>query len=203
MTSPIFACFDVETTRLDSSVGRVIEIGVVRINHQGEPAGEWTTLINPGTTDLGRTDIHGIQTSWLVDAPSFPEIAGDLVAFLCGCIPVAHNADFDRRFLSSEWGLAGFGPLSIDAIDTLLLARELGLPGRLGDLARALDVPPENAHTALGDSRTLARILIELLRRLEGSFSLPPFDPPQSAPSASGLVTHRPKVLPDEPPAGS
>lgn len=192
MTETVFACFDVETTRLDPSVGRVIEIAVVRIDDQGQPAGEWTTLIDPATADLGRTDIHGIQTSWLADAPAFLDIAGDLVDFLSGCVPVAHNADFDRGFLCAEWDRAGLGPLNIDAVDTLGLAKGLGLPGRLGELAGALDIPLENAHTALGDSRALARVLVELIGRIDSPFPLPRFDPPLLSPPTSGRVTHRP-----------
>ncbi len=192
MTEAVFACFDVETTRLDHSVGRVIEIAVVRIDEQGRPAGEWTTLIDPATADLGRTDIHGIQTSWLADAPVFLDIAGDLVDFLNGCVPVAHNASFDRGFLCAEWDRAALGPLSIDAVDTLGLAKGLGLPGRLGELARALDVPLENAHTALGDSQALARILVELIGRVDSPLPLPRFDPPLLKPPISGRVTHRP-----------
>ncbi len=59
-----FACFDVETTRLDPTDGRVIEVAVVRIERDGAPAGEWTTLVDAGTDDLGRTDIHGIPVSY-------------------------------------------------------------------------------------------------------------------------------------------
>jgi len=192
VTETIFACFDVETTRLDPSVGRIIEIAVVRIDDQGHPAGEWTTLIDPATADLGRTDIHGIQVPWLADAPVFLEIAGDLVDLLSGCVPVAHNADFDRGFLCAEWDRAGLGPLNIDALDTLRLAKGLGLPGRLGQLAEALGVPLENAHTALGDSRALARVLVELIGRLDSPVPLPRFDPPLLSPPTSGRITHRP-----------
>jgi len=192
VTETVFACFDVETTRLDPSVGRVIEIAVVRIDDQGRPAGDWTTLIDPATADLGRADIHGIQLAWLAEAPVFLEIAGDLVDFLSGCVPVAHNAGFDRGFLCAEWDRAGLGPLNIEAVDTLALAKGLGLPGRLRELTGALDVPLENAHTALGDSRALARVLIELIGRLDSPVPLPRFDPPLLSPPASGLVTHRP-----------
>ncbi|MEC8814453.1 MAG: hypothetical protein VYA92_01435 [Actinomycetota bacterium] len=73
-----FACFDVETTRLDSTEGRVIEVAVARVERDGTPAGEWTTLVDGGTDDLGRTDIHGIRQAWLEDAPCFADIAGDL-----------------------------------------------------------------------------------------------------------------------------
>lgn len=192
MTEAIFACFDVETTRLDPSMGRVIEIAVVRIDDQGRPAGEWTTLVNPRTTDLGRTDIHGVQASWLTDAPNFLEIAGDLVNYLNGCVLVAHNAAFDRGFLSAEWQRAGLGQLDIPAIDTLALAKALGLPGRLSFLAEALDVPLKDAHTALGDSQALARVLMELIERSDRLPSVACFYPPLLAPPASGRVALRP-----------
>jgi len=189
-----FACFDVETTRLDPRSGHVIEVAVVRMEADGTPVGEWTTLVNAGTTDVGRTDIHGIRSEWLPDAPKFEEIAGDLAVQLSGCIPVAHNAPFDVGFIVEEWGRAGLGPLELAAVDTLPLARSLGLPGRLGLLAEAVGVSLDDAHQALGDTRALARILMALLERGARPPSLPIFSPPLLTPRPSSRWEHRPIV---------
>ncbi len=192
---PIYACFDVETTRLDPASGHVIEVAVVRIHADGTPAGEWTTLINAGTTDVGRTDIHGIRPEWLPDAPRFAEIAGDLAGQLDGCVPVAHNAPFDVGFIVEEWGRAGLGKLDLAAVDTLPLARELDLPGRLGRLAPALEVPLDDAHQALDDTRALAGVLVALLERGAHPPSSPIFGPPLLTPTPSGRALHRPGVV--------
>ena len=190
-----YACFDLETTRLDSHVGHVIEIAVVVTEDDGTPVGEeWATLVNAGTTDVGRTDIHGIQADWLPDAPSFAEIAGDLAAQLAGHVPVAHNKNFDVRFLTEEWSRAGFGKLDLQAVDTIPMARALGLPGKLGELAAALEVPLDDAHQALGDTRALAGVLLALLERGAKPAPCPPFDPPESTPKPTGWVLHRPAI---------
>ena len=190
-----YACFDLETTRLDSHVGHVIEVAVVVTEDDGTPVGEeWATLVNAGTTDVGRTDIHGIQADWLPDAPSFAEIAGDLAAQLAGHVPVAHNKNFDVRFLTEEWSRAGFGKLDLEAVDTLPMAGALGLPRKLGLLAAALGVPLDDAHQALGDTRALAGVLVALLERGAQPAPCPVFDPPMLTPKPTGRILHRPAI---------
>ncbi len=190
--SPVFACFDVETTGLDATTSRVIEIAVVRVTAEGDELGEWTSLVDAGTRDLGRPDIHGISPEWLQGAPVFGDLAGDLAGELAGCVPVAHNAGFDVRFLATEWERANLGPLDLVALDTLDMARRLGLPGRLGALAAALDVPLVDAHQALDDTRALAGVLIHLLARSGLPATLPRFDPPLLTPPRSGRTQSRP-----------
>ncbi len=188
-----FACFDVETTRLDPKAGHVIEIAVVVTEVDGTPVGEeWTTLINPGTNDVGRTDIHGIRAEWLPDAPVFGEIAGDLAQRLAGHIPVAHNKNFDVGFVVEEWGRAGFGKLDLHAVDTLAMARAIGLPGKLGKLATSLGVPLDDAHRALGDTRALVDVFVALLERGVEPNPCPVFDPPMIAPKPTSRILHRP-----------
>jgi hypothetical protein len=60
-------------------------------------------------------------------------------------------------------------PLTNPIVDTLGLARGLfGASGnRLGELAVKLQLPSETAHRALGDTRTTARLFVELAGRWE------------------------------------
>ena len=162
--------------------------------HSADPRAAVQRLVDAGTTDVGRTDIHGISPEWLHDAPRFAEIAGDLAAQLDGCILVAHNAPFDVGFIVEEWGRAGLGTLNLDAVDTLPLARSLGLPGRLGLLAAALEVPLDDAHQALDDTRALAGVLVALLEQGAQPPVSPIFGPPLLTPAPTGRVLHRPGV---------
>ena len=187
-----FACFDVETTSLDSKKGHVIEIAVVRITDGGEVLKEWTSLINANTEDLGRPDIHGITLEMLEGAPTFLEVAGDLISELSGCIPVAHNASFDQKFILSEWANSGLGPLQLEVLDTLAMARSLGLPGKLGDLAETLGVSLIDAHQALDDTRALAEVLIKLLEKGAELGEVYQFQPPLFTPEPSGRFHLRP-----------
>jgi len=190
--SNIFACFDVETTSLDPKKGNVIEIAVIKINSGGEVLGEWTSLINANTENLGRPDIHGITLEMLKGAPTFSEIAGDLIEEFSGCVPVAHNANFDQRFILSEWAKSGLGPLQLEVLDTLAMARSLGLPGKLGDLAEILGVSLIDAHQALDDTRALAGVLMGLIEKGAKLGEIHQFQPPLFAPEPSGRFHLRP-----------
>ena len=188
----IFSCFDVETTSLDARKGQVIEIAIVKINHEGVLLEEWTTLVGPTPIDMGRPDIHGIKSSWLDTAPHFKQIAGDISERFDGSIPVAHNAPFDCSFIREEWNRAGLGDLQLEALDTLPLAKELGYPGKLVELSDALGVQLPNAHEALADTHALAAVLIKLLKLAKTQVDSPVFQPSLFKPEASGMFEHRP-----------
>jgi len=51
--------------------------------------------------------IHGLTRERLAGAPSFEQIAPDLLEVLEGRILVAHNAAFDHRFLAAGVERAG------------------------------------------------------------------------------------------------
>ena len=197
-----FACLDVETTGLDAKNCRILEVAVVLVD-DGQITDEWTTLLDPGVTDVGPTRIHGITRNDLSGAPTFADVAGDLLECLADRIPVAHNAPFDVGFLNAEWRISQGtrDPLlepERDALDTLDLARRLGLPGRLGMLAEAVGVDLSNAHRALDDTRALAEVLVRLLTLAEADGvpvpEVPPFFfPGMFAPAATGRAKVRPE----------
>ena len=53
-----FVAFDFETTGLNASKDRIIEIGCVKFDSQFTELERFETLVNP-KRDVGRTDIHG------------------------------------------------------------------------------------------------------------------------------------------------
>jgi DNA polymerase III subunit epsilon len=160
----------------------------------GSTLHEWHTLVNPGDGHAGATSIHGIKGDWLVAAPTFGDIAGDLVERVLGRVVVAHNTRFDLEFIEGEFrrlGLpVGTGPVPLDTMD---LADAVGLPRRLQRLADELGLP-YYPHGAMEDARTTARVLARLMpyinpqtfatdvRLHEGVFPRLP---------ASGKVVHR------------
>lgn len=162
MPGPGFAVVDLETTGL--FVGghdRVIEIAVVHTDENGAITGEWETLVNP-QRHVGAEHVHGIRAADLIDAPTFADIADDLVDLLAGRVLVAHNARFDRGFLDAEFGRTPL-PLPDDAptLCTMQLGRDL-IPGAgrsLADCCAAFDIPLDNAHRALVDAHATAELL--------------------------------------------
>ncbi|MBR22106.1 MAG: DNA polymerase III subunit epsilon [Leifsonia sp.] len=162
MTGPGFAIIDLETTGLlPSAHERVVEIAIVHADQYGTVTGQWETLVNP-QRHVGAEHIHGIRAADLIDAPAFSDIADDVMELLSGRVMVAHNARFDRGFLTAEFGRTSRAlPDDAPTLCTMQLAREL-IPGAgrsLADCCAAFDIALEDAHRAAVDARATAELL--------------------------------------------
>lgn len=161
-----FVVVDVETTGLSPRADRVIELGIVHLDHDGVETGRWETLLNPGR-DLGPQRIHGIRALDVIDAPSFADVAPELVGLLDGRVPVAHNASFDARFLVAELERAGVAVGTPPEFLCTMRIAPYFLPGggrALGDCCAAYDIPLDGAHRALDDARATGRLLAAFLQ---------------------------------------
>jgi len=157
-----FAVLDVETTGLFSNAhDRIIEIAVLTVNAKCEPLDEYCTLVNPDR-DLGPVHLHGISAGEAMNAPRFPEIAGDVLAQLHGTVLAGHNIQFDHRFLKSEIARLGHMMPEIPFLCTMQLA-SLAAPElprrRLSDCCSCFGIEMHRLHTALGDARATAQLL--------------------------------------------
>jgi DNA polymerase-3 subunit epsilon len=96
--------FDLETTGINVSTDRIVEISLLKISPNGKE--QWmTTRVNPGIPIPPKsTAIHGISDKDVADAPSFKEIAKNLAAFLEGCDLAGYNSiKFDIPVLAEEF----------------------------------------------------------------------------------------------------
>lgn len=164
-------CFDTETTGLSPESGdRLIEIGAVElINHL--PTGrEFHEYINP-ERDVPEeaVRIHGIKTEFLSDKPKFNEIAQKWIDFIGeDGIFVAHNAEFDMKFINFELKKCGYQTYDWDrVVDTLAIARNEfpGARNNLDALCRRfnIDNSARTVHGALLDAQLLAEVYLQLL----------------------------------------
>jgi len=151
-----FSVVDVETTGLfPRGHDRIVEIALIRLDSNGETLDEFLTLLNPGR-DIGPTHIHGISTRDVLNAPRFPEIAGDIARRLAGNVFVAHNVRFDLDFVEVEFGHMGYALPPMAALCTMRLAERFGgpLPSySLASLCEHFQVLREEVHSALEDAR--------------------------------------------------
>jgi DNA polymerase-3 subunit epsilon len=164
-----FAVVDVETTGLDPTTTRVLECAVVELAADGNPLGEWTSLVSvPGEGELGASWLHGITRAMLAPAPPFRELVGELTAHLAGRVVIGHVLDFDLAHLAAEYARCGLvlPDLRRVGICTRELARSNLPPGPRSLVAccRALGVSCPAAHTALGDARSTAAVFAAFLR---------------------------------------
>ena len=163
-----FAVFDTETTGFNFATNdRIIEISIVLLDEALEFEREFTWLVN-AKRDVGRTNIHGIKPGWLIEAPTFSEIAPTIVMALSDRIVVGHNVSFDRNFLVSEFARLG---RQIDIspegwLDTMRLAKDFvkGQTGNsLGALCELFGITNIQAHSALSDSYATAELLKKIV----------------------------------------
>ncbi|MFI7384693.1 TerD family protein [Streptomyces sp. NPDC049813] len=161
-----WALVDVETSGLIARRDRVLSVTVVTMGPDGEPTGEFSTLLNPGC-DPGPVHVHGLTSERLRRAPTFDQVAGRLGALLQDRVLVAHNAQFDYDFLAHEFARARlYLPVS-RRLCTLALNRQVDPPAedmKLGSLAVHYGVPQTHAHDSLDDTRVLAGIFRATLR---------------------------------------
>jgi DNA polymerase-3 subunit epsilon len=163
MMSKGFAVIDVETTGFSAQkYDRIVEIGIVFLDSQGDLESTYCTLVNPNR-DVGPTHVHGITAKEVFDAPEFKDIAQDLISLLTGRVLVFHNAQFDTSFLFAEFERAGYwvNGAQIPVICTMQLASDF-LPGNgrsLEACCGAYDINNSRAHSALADAEATAELL--------------------------------------------
>ena len=161
--------FDTETTGLDPSKGhRLVEIGCVEILN-GIPTGRTFHHYLDPQRDMPEEAfaVHGISAEMLAGKPLFADIADAFLAFADGARLVAHNAEFDFRFVNAELVAAGRPELDRERmVDTLALARRRhpGAPVSLDALCSryGIDTTRRTKHGALLDSEILAEVYAEL-----------------------------------------
>jgi DNA polymerase III epsilon subunit-like protein len=164
-----FAVVDVETTGLDPAGTRMVEIAIVEMDRSGRRIDEFSTLLSiPGKGPLGAEFIHRISRPMLATAPRFEDVARTIRERLCGRIIVGHVIAFDIGHLTSEFTRAGLSMPSL--VESTLCTRDLARvvlppgPKTLAACCEATGVEHKAAHTALGDARATAELLVILLR---------------------------------------
>ncbi len=167
-----YVVVDVETTGGRAFAGdRITEIAAIVVKG-GEITHEFETLVNPQRPIPPMiTAITNITWNMVRNAPTFRDIADDVASVLRGHVFVAHNASFDWRFVASEITRATGGRLDGRRLCTVKLARKVlpQLPRRsLDHLARFFGVEITSRHRAGGDARATARVLVRLLREVQG-----------------------------------
>ena len=162
--------FDTETTGLDPAAGhRVVEVGCVELLN-GIPTGKTLHAYLDPQRDMPENAfaVHGLSIEFLTGKPLFRDFAESFLSFTEGAKLVAHNAEFDFRFMSAEFVALGHPALEAERmIDTLALARRRhpGAPVSLDALCQryGIDNSRRTKHGALLDAEILAEVYAELM----------------------------------------
>jgi len=199
--------FDTETTGLDSSMDRIIEIGAVELENRFVTGRNFHVFINPDGRDVHpeALAVHGISNEQLADKPKFAAVVQEWFDFTEGATLIAHNASFDAGFFNAEFARLGFPPIDPDRIvDSLALARRrhpMG-PNSLDALCKryGIDNSMREKHGALLDSELLAEVYIELVGGKQAALGLDTGDSGNRTggenAATSGKITLRPRPAP-------
>ncbi len=168
-----FSVFDTETTGLLPHKDEIVQLAAVRVLNGRIVKGEvLNQLVDPGMPiPAASTKVHGVTDAMVAGAPGIAAVGAAFHQFSREAVIVAHNAPFDMAFLRRHGGAMG---VSWDhpILDTVLLSAVVfgasethtldALCDRLG-----VTIPEAERHTALGDARATAEVLVRLLPMLE------------------------------------
>lgn len=184
-----FAVVDVETTGLRFDRDQILQIAVVLHDWSSQPTTTqptmvWSTYVRPTqfwSRDLGPQHVHGISRRHVIFAPTTAKAMRKFAQLTAGRIIVAHNAEFDTKFLRAA-ALEHHVDLSwAGVLCTLQMSRKLD-PQRqqthkLSTLCEKYGVALDQAHHAEHDARATAEVLSHLLAAhgITDAESLQPF----------------------------
>lgn len=169
-----FIAFDVETTGLNPSTDRIIELGAV-IFENGKPIKTFSSLVNPGISiPSAATAVNHITNAMIKSAPNEGELYPDFIDFLGDAISgdtlmCAHNASFDFGFLKNTLSRLGFDA-DFKYVDTLALSRKY-IPGLANykqcTVEAHFGLNNSSAHRAANDAEMCGQILHRILDVLQ------------------------------------
>ena len=165
-----YCVLDLETTGLSFRTEKITEIGIMKVNEQGEVIDEFECFVNPEKPIPQRVvEVTNITDEMVKDAETIDKVMPKVLEFVGDSVIVAHNADFDVGFLKYNAKQLG---LSLDNtyLDTLRLAKDL-FPDykkyKLGIIAENLGIEVIVAHRALDDVDTTVKVFRVMLDMLE------------------------------------
>lgn len=162
----VFCALDTETTGLKPDEDRIIEFGAVRFDRSGVLA-TFSTLVNPRVLiPHFCQELTGITNKMVFGQKEFSELSAELLEFIDSSIIVAHNAQFDLRFLNCELERMNHEILKNKAVDTLRFSRWAYPENEhwtLQYLANQLGIEVKSAHRAEDDARVCMEIFLRCI----------------------------------------
>jgi DNA polymerase-3 subunit epsilon len=176
ITNTRFVAFDTETTGFDKKEDRILSIGAVsfvgktiRVNASLE------LYLDQDVFKPETVKIHGLMKTGSQEKISELEAIKAFLGYIKNDILVAHHANFDRNMVNEMLLRHGLGKLKNKFIDTgVLYKKSIHIIYRqkdklysLDDLAKELNVPTVDRHTATGDALITALVFLKTIVRLD------------------------------------
>ena len=164
-----FIAFDFETTGLDVTGDRPIEVAAVLFK-DGKPSNRFCTLINPQQPISNLIqEITGITNEMVSEAPKEKDVIDGLLDFIGELPIVAHNTPFDVAFLQAMAQRNDKELPSRKYYDTLTLSRAFLFfqpTHNLSAVSEFYDLSAEGAHRAEKDTENCGEVFMELINEV-------------------------------------
>jgi DNA polymerase-3 subunit epsilon len=119
------------------------------------------------------TELTGITNAMVRNAPPIDRVMWALHGFIDGQPIVAHNAQFDRKFLEAEWRRLRL-PMASTVLCSLLVSRRIYpdvASHKLGALIEHLNLPKTGRyHRALADAEMTAHLWLRMAADIAARF---------------------------------
>ncbi len=162
-----FCVFDLETTGGNLKNDRIIEIGMVNIDHL-EITDKKDFLINPDRNIPEFIQkLTSIKQEDVVDSPRINDVIDEIIEFIGDRVLVAHNASFDVPFLNAVLKRLNREQLPNKSICTNLMTKYLIpslMSSNLNYMSQIFNISHTNAHRALDDADATAKLLLKYLK---------------------------------------
>jgi Rad3-related DNA helicase/DNA polymerase III epsilon subunit-like protein len=158
-TGPL-AVVDLETTGLsEDPAAEILEFGAALLDPDGDAVTTLESLVRPrGELPRAVQRLTGLTPADVADAPAIEDVAKPIATALAGRTIVAHNADFERHFLS-RYVARELGDLRfLDTQDLLAIAHPDAPDLRLETFTRDM-LATEERHRALSDALDTLRVM--------------------------------------------
>jgi DNA polymerase-3 subunit epsilon len=162
LTRPI-AFIDLETTGVNLSTDRIVEIAIVKLMTDGTRLVK-RKLLNPQIPiPQSSSDIHGITDEMVKDAPTFKQSGNEIKQFLEGCDLGGYNSNrFDIPILMEEFLRAGMEEVDLSQqrmIDVQHIFYQMEPRTLTAAYKYYCDKELENAHSAEVDIKATIEVL--------------------------------------------
>ena len=154
-----YVILDVETTGLNPTTDKIIQLSAIKYDITGQPIGSYDTYLNPGFPIPNEASkVNKITDRMVSNAPRAGDIRDEFFDFLEDCLIVGYNTTFDLKFIENAFDGHFRGCPYVDAMAIARKAFEL--PSyKLQNVASYVGLSSSRFHNSLVDCEAVAAIL--------------------------------------------
>lgn len=158
--------FDLETTGINISKDRIVEISILKVFPNGNKESK-TWLVNPEMPIPAETTaVHGITNEKVANEPTFKDLATDINRMISGCDLAGYNSNkFDIPLLAEEMLRVGidFDMDTTVAVDVQNIFHKMEQRTLVAAYKFYCDKDLTNAHSAEADTTATYEVLCSQL----------------------------------------